>query len=110
MSGAAVVSAAESGDSPVRHALRRLWVYVLRNRAYYAGWAFLTLVYVVAFVAVPILVGWAIQGALSDDISPQEMTFRFATLMAVALIRGVLRFYSRYLVFTASREVEYEMR
>ena len=110
MSAAPVTSAAEMGESPVRHALRRLSVYLRRNGIYYTGWTILTLFYVAAFVAVPILVGWAIEGALSKDVSQSEMTFRFSTLLGVALVRGVLRFFSRYLVFTAAREVEYEMR
>lgn len=110
MSAAPVTSAAEMGESPVRHALRRLWVYLRRNGVYYTGWSILTLLYVAAFVAVPMLVGWAIEGALSEDVSQREMTFRFGTLLAVALVRGVLRFLSRYLVFTAAREIEYEMR
>ena len=110
MSAAPVISAAEMGESPVRHALRRLSVYLRRNGVYYTGWAILTLFYVASFVALPILVGWAIEGGLSKDISQGEMTFRFGTLLGVALLRGVLRFFSRYLVFTAAREVEYEMR
>ena len=110
MSAAPVTSAAEMGESPVRHALRRLSVYLRRNGIYYTGWTILTLFYVAAFVAVPILVGWAIEGALSKDVSQGEMTFRFSTLLGVSLVRGVLRFFSRYLVFTAAREVEYEMR
>ena len=36
--GAQVLSRAETGDSPVRHALRRLSVYLRRNRGYYALW------------------------------------------------------------------------
>ena len=59
MSAAPVTSAAEMGESPVRHALRRLSVYLRRNGVYYTGWTILTLFYVAAFVAVPILVGWA---------------------------------------------------
>ena len=48
--------------SPVRVALRRLRGYVLRNRGYYAVWTATTLAYVAGFVAVPMLVGWAVEG------------------------------------------------
>ena len=110
MSAAPVLSAAQAGESPVRHALRRLWVYLRRNSLYYTGWALITLAYVAAFVAFPMLVGWSIQGAMDPEVSPEELQRRFVALLAVAVARGALRFFSRLLVFTAAREVEYEMR
>ncbi len=110
MSAAPVLSAEQTGDSPVRHALRRLSVYLRRNARYYAFWTLLTLIYVAAFVAVPLLVGWAIEGVLDPDVSSQQVSLRCAVLLAIAVLRGVLRFFSRSLVFNAAREVEYEMR
>ena len=110
MSAAPVLSAEETGDSPVRHALRRLSVYLRRNLVYYSFWAFLTLGYVAAFVAFPMMVGWCIQGAMDPDLPPEALQTRFIALLGVAIARGGLRFFSRLLVFTAAREVEYEMR
>ena len=110
MSAAPVLSAAQTGESPVRHALRRLSVYLRRNSLYYTGWALITLAYVAAFVAFPMLVGWSIEGALDPEVSPEELRWRFFALLGVAVGRGALRFFSRLLVFTAAREVEYEMR
>jgi hypothetical protein len=43
MSVAPVLSAAQTGDSAVRHALRRLSLYLRRNSRYYVIWAALTL-------------------------------------------------------------------
>jgi ATP-binding cassette subfamily B protein len=110
MSAAPVLSAEETGDSPVRHALRRLSVYLRRNLVYYSFWALLTLGYVAAFVAFPMMVGWCIQGAMDPDLPPEALQTRFIALLGVAIARGGLRFFSRLLVFTAAREVEYEMR
>ncbi len=110
MSAAPVLSAEETGDSPVRHALRRLSVYLRRNLVYYSFWALLTLGYVAAFVAFPMMVGWSIEGAMDPDLPPEALQTRFIALLGVAVARGGLRFFSRLLVFTAAREVEYEMR
>jgi len=110
VSAAPVLSAAETGDSPVRHALRRLSVYLRRNSIYYSFWALITLAYVAAFVAFPMLVGWSIAGAMDPELPSEDLQMRFLALLAVAVARGLLRFFSRMLVFTAAREVEYEMR
>ncbi|HIG02721.1 MAG TPA: ABC transporter ATP-binding protein [Myxococcales bacterium] len=110
MSAAPVLSAEETGDSPVRHALRRLSVYLRRNLVYYSFWTLLTLGYVAAFVAFPMMVGWSIEGAMDPDLPPEALQTRFIALLGVAVARGGLRFFSRLLVFTAAREVEYEMR
>ena len=110
MSAAPVISAAQSGETPVRHALRRLSVYLRRNLFYYGFWTLITLAYVAAFVAFPMMVGWSIAGALDPEVPRSETQMRFLALLGVAVARGALRFFSRLLVFTAAREVEYEMR
>ncbi len=107
---APVRSAAETGDSPVRHALRRLSVYLVRNQRYYALWAVTVLAYVACFVAAPLLTGWAIDGAVDPAVTAAEVARRCAALFAVAVLTGVFRFFSRALVFDAAREVEYELR
>jgi ATP-binding cassette subfamily B protein len=92
---------------------RRLGGYLVRNRARYAVGALCTLGYVAGFVAVPILVGRAVeitilyaQGAASSG----EVTARCLLLLAVTLARGSMRFLSRIKIFNAGREVEYELR
>ena len=110
MSAAPVLSAAESGDTPVRHALRRLSVYLRQNLVYYTFWSLITLAYVAAFVAFPMMAGWSIAGALDPNVPREETQMRFVALLLVAVARGGLRFFSRLLVFTAAREIEYEMR
>jgi ATP-binding cassette subfamily B multidrug efflux pump len=100
----------ETGDSPVRHALRRLSVYILRNWRYYSLWLVLVLAYVAAFVALPLAVGWAIQGLIEPEVTREEVFRRCAILLGLAIVRGMLRYFSRLLVFNAAREVEYELR
>jgi ATP-binding cassette subfamily B protein len=100
---------AQPADGSVAHALRRLSVYIRRNRLYYLVCAGITLGYVGGFIAVPLLVGLAIDGAVSG-LSRDQVVLRCVALLAVALVRSVLRYFSRVLVFNAAREVEYEIR
>jgi ATP-binding cassette subfamily B multidrug efflux pump len=97
------------GESPVRHALRLLWVYIRRNAWYYVLCTVLTLAYSGTFVAVPLLLGSAISGAM-EGVARDEVLRRCGFLLLVALAGAVLRYFSRTLVFNAAREVEYEMR
>ncbi len=109
MTAAVAPVTAIEGESPVRHALRRLWVYIRHNAGYYLLCAFITVGYALAFVAVPPLVGRAIDGAF--DGSPREdVLLHCGILLGVALVGAVLRYFSRTLIFNAAREVEYEMR
>jgi len=105
-----IESAEESGDSPVRHALRRLSVYIRRNWRYYSLWLVLVFAYVATFVALPAAVGWAIQGVIDPDVTRDEVFQRCGVLFGLAIARGALRYFSRLLVFNAAREVEYEIR
>lgn len=98
-----------SGDTPVRHALRRLWGYIRANGWYYAGCTAVTLAYSGTFVAVPKLLGWAVTGAV-EGVPRNDILQRCGALLAVALGGAVLRYFSRTLIFNAAREVEYEMR
>ncbi len=104
---AAVVHVA--GDGSVRHALRRLSIYILRNLRYYGLWAVTTFGYVAAFVAVPKLTGNVVQSAV-DGLSREQLRIDCIWLFAIVLVRMVFRYYSRTMVFNAAREVEYEMR
>ena len=69
MTAAVAAVTAIAGESPVRHALRRLWVYIRHNAGYYLLCAFITVGYALAFVAVPPLVGRAIE---TDEWTPRR--------------------------------------
>jgi len=108
--GAPVLSQAETGDSPVRHALRRLSVYLKRNWGYYALWYLVILLYSATLNTLPLAVGWAIGGLIDVDVSHSTVLERCWVIVGLALAGGLLRFFSRQLVFNAAREVEYEIR
>ena len=108
--GAPVRSAAETGDSNVRHALRRLSVYLRRNWRYYSLWYLVILAYSAAINTLPLAVGWAIGGLIDVEVSQSEVVERCWLIVGLAVAAAILRFWSRLLVFNAAREVEYEIR
>ena len=108
--GARILSRAETDDSPVRHALRRLSVYLRRNWRHYSLWYFVILLNSATFNMLPLAVGWAITGLIDVDVSRAEVFERCGLIAGLAVAGGSLRFVSRLLVFNAAREVEYEIR
>ena len=111
MSAAVAPGAAlQREQRPVRHALRRLSVYLRRNARYYLLWFAVVLLYVASFNVVPLAVGWAIDGLVDANVPREEVVRRCWILFGLAIGGGLLRFYSRQLVFDAAREVEYEIR
>lgn len=93
----------------VRHAVRRLFVYIRRHPVYYLVWLGLTLGYSAGFLAIPILVGRVIT-AIVGDLGVAEVEQRCLWLFAAGAGTAALRYFSRVLVFNAAREVEYEIR
>jgi ATP-binding cassette subfamily B protein len=97
-------------DSPVRHALRRLSVYIVRNWRYYALWYLIVFLYSAAMNTLPLAVGWAIGGLIDPAIDAATVIERCWLIAGLAAAGGIFRFVSRLLVFNAAREVEYEIR
>jgi ATP-binding cassette subfamily B protein len=113
LSASADIARMREGRSSVRAAIVRLTHYVLRNRRYYAVWAFLTLGYAGAFLGVPILTGEAIEtavAALEGTASVDAVMYMALWVALVGVLGGLLRYFSRVLVFNAAREIEYEIR
>jgi ATP-binding cassette subfamily B multidrug efflux pump len=99
----------EPKTSPLRSALRRLGGYIGRNRGYYSIWLATTLAYVAGFVAIPLLVGRSLS-LVAAGAPAAEVTRPILWLTGVTIASGLVRFYSRTLVFNAAREIEYEIR
>jgi ATP-binding cassette subfamily B multidrug efflux pump len=109
VSSAEQIAAQRAGRSSVRAAIARLSKYIASNRRYYAIWSVITLCYVATFLIVPELTGRTV-GAIENG-EPADAIVRLAVWLAgVGILGGVLRYFSRVLVFNAAREIEYEMR
>jgi len=109
MSDAERIAAQRAGRSSVRAAISRLSGYVARNRAYYALWSIITLGYVATFLILPKLTGRTV--GVIEGGAPADVIVRLAVWLAgIGVLSGVLRYYSRVLVFNAARQIEYELR
>ena len=109
MSGAGQIAALREGRSSVGAALARLSQYILSNRRYYTLWSLITLGYVGTFLAVPLLTGQVVE-AITEKQSAQKIVQLSLALAAVGAVGGLLRYYSRVLVFNAARTIEYQIR
>jgi ABC-type multidrug transport system fused ATPase/permease subunit len=109
MNSAEQIAAQRAGRSSVRAAIARLSGYIARSRTYYAIWSVFMLAYVAAFLLVPELTGRTV-GAIKDG-EPTAAIVRLAMWLAVVgVLGGVVRYFSRVLVFNSARHIEYEMR
>jgi ATP-binding cassette subfamily B protein len=92
-----------------RMTFRRLWHYMRRRKRAYAAGAFTTLLYTGLSVAFPLAAGWCLQ-ALVDGRPHDQIALRCGALVAIALARSGVRFFSRVQLFDAAREIEFELR
>jgi ATP-binding cassette subfamily B protein len=92
-----------------RHMFRRLWHYMRRRKGDYLAGTLTTLGYAGLFVSFPLAVGWCAQ-AVIDGLPHGEIAKRCGLLVAIALARSGVRFFSRVQLFNAAREIEYELR
>lgn len=105
----AAAGPAATVETPAPGGWRRLAGYLRRNRGRYLLGAVVTLGYAASFASVPMLVAWAIR-AVEQGLPEAEVLRRCGVLVAATLVRGVLRFGSRTILFDAAREIEYEIR
>jgi ATP-binding cassette subfamily B protein len=92
-----------------REMFRRLWRYMRRRKGDYVAGTLTTLLYAVLFVLFPLATGWCAQ-AVIDQLPHEEIAKRAGVLIAIALARSGVRFFSRVQLFDAAREIEFELR
>jgi ATP-binding cassette subfamily B protein len=109
MNGAHQIAALRYGRSSVRAAIARLAHYIASNRSYYTVWSVITLGYVGTFLAVPLLTGRTV-AAIEEGRDSGEIIRIAVALAAIGTLGGLLRYFSRVLVFNAARQIEYELR
>ena len=109
VSSAEQIAAQRAGRSSVRAAIARLSKYIASNRTYYVIWSVITLAYVATFLIVPELTGRTV-AAIEEGESDAAIVRLAVWLAGVGILSGVLRYFSRVLVFNAARQIEYEIR
>jgi len=104
-----------------RQMLRRLAHYMRRSGRLYALGVATTLVYALLYVAFPYAMGRATDAviayaglpagdALAHAGAARRIAWLCAALVAVALARAAVRYFSRVEIFNAAREIEYRIR
>jgi ATP-binding cassette subfamily B protein len=100
---------AEAIAASRRKMFERLWHYMRHRKRDYAAGIATTLLYALFFVLFPMATGWCVQ-AVAEGLPAAEIRYRCAWLLALALTRSGVRFFSRVQLFNAAREIEYELR
>jgi len=93
----------------VRRNLRPLLPYF---RKYWGGLAFGTISVLLdngTWIIFPLVLGGAVNG-LEKDFSWQKLAWYSAMLVVIALVKGIFRFLTRWVVIGISRDIEFDLR
>lgn len=92
--------------------MKRLWQTVLQYRArWIAGCAMLVVTASLAMV-IPLLLRAAVDQIAGEGSEPpgRDVGFYVGWILAIAIVQGVTRTISRFLIFNTGRDVEYDLR
>src|SRR5438552_8892692 len=89
--------------------MARLWRYVMRYRVRYLGGVACLLGATSLQMAVPWLLKQCID-AVAGDAAPRALFGYLGLIVVIALAQGVVRTFSRFIIFNAGRDIEYDLR
>src|SRR5437667_9003216 len=89
--------------------MARLWRYVMRYRLRYLGGVACLLGATSLQMAVPWLLKQCID-AVARDAAPRALLGSLGLFVGIALAPGVVRTFSRFIIFSAGRDIEYDLR
>src|SRR5881296_1255384 len=89
--------------------MARLWRYVMRYRVRYLGGVACLLGATSLQMAVPWLLKQCID-AVARDAAPRARLGYLGLIVVIALAQGVVRTFSRFIIFNAGRDIEYDLR
>src|SRR5207249_8664412 len=89
--------------------MARLWRYVGRYRLRYLGGIACLLGATSLAMAVPWLLKQCID-AVTRDAAPRALLGYLGLIVVIALAQGVVRTFSRFIIFNAGRDIEYDLR
>ena len=87
--------------------MSRLWAYLVRYRLRYAGGITCLLGSRVLAMTLPWLLGMTVDAIRS---STPVVTRYVAVIGAIAVVQGVVRTFSRFVIFNIGRDIEYDLR
>ncbi len=89
--------------------MRRLYAYMLRyRRRYLAGFFFLLVTATLAMI-IPYFLKRAVE-VIERDRTLNGLVFFVLLIIGMALVQGVARTFSRFLIFNIGRDIEYDLR
>src|SRR2546422_7697576 len=87
----------------------RLWGSLARYRLRYCGGILCLLAATTLVMSVPWLYGQAVD-AIAPGAGGRELGRYLALIAAIAVVQGVVRTYSRFVIFNVGRDIEYDLR
>ncbi len=89
--------------------MHRLWGYIYRYRARYLRGIVCLVVTATLAMSIPLLLKWAVE-AIEKGLPLSQLSFYLCAIIGIALIQGVVRAFSRVLIFNVGRDIEYDLR
>ncbi len=89
--------------------MRRLWGYIYRYRARYLRGIFCLVASASLAMSIPLLLKRAIE-AIEKGLPSRQLSLYLLAIIGVALVQGVVRAFSRFLIFNVGRDIEYDLR
>lgn len=97
--------------------MRRLWSYLARYRARYVAGCLCLIATASLAMAIPVLLKRAVDGIQTSVAAgagaaagARTAGFYAALVIGIALVQGVVRTFSRFVIFNVGRDVEYDLR
>lgn len=89
--------------------MHRLWTYIFRYRYRYLRGILCLLVTASLAMSIPLLLKRTVEG-IEQGLPFFDISLSVAAIIGVALILGLARAFSRFLIFNVGRDIEYELR
>lgn len=89
--------------------MHRLWGYIHRYRSRYLQGILCLVVTATLAMSIPLLLKYAVEG-IERGLSARQLSPYVLAIVGVALVQGVVRAFSRFLIFNIGRDIEYDLR
>ena len=89
--------------------MQRLWGYIYRYRARYLRGIVCLVVTATLAMSIPLLLKRAVE-AIEKGLPLSQFSFYLLAIIGIALVQGIVRAFSRFLIFNVGRDIEYDLR
>ena len=89
--------------------MSRLWGYLRRHRLRYLGGIACLVAATTLSMTIPWLYKQAVDG-IAAGAGPRQLARYLGLVVVIAVVGGVVRTFSRFVIFNVGRDIEYELR